>query len=204
MPKPRQARPVPKAVIKAVNQVRESTPNATERQAMMAINILSGMSQVDSYRQSHDVSDHNASWLTSEASKVAHNPRVSAMTQAGREVMNHVRASRKAEWREFIDEKLWERTHSDDIGDKDLAAMLRLAGSQVHVQAYAKAADADVQSIALAEAISGFFSMLSEQSIQPIIDIQPCIDSRENPQVVDSIALRHLYPLDECAGGGCD
>ena len=199
--KPLPTQSLPKQVREAIAKVSVET-RATAKQLKMAELLATGYSKTEAYRRAYET-EHPKPWVN--ASLAAKNEKVTLMLEAGRISQSNLTASRGQQWREKIDEKLWEIADSKTVAERDRIAALKLAGSQVHVQAFSKAVDADAVSTGdrLNDALA---ELTSELATVGFIDIEavPVAQSLETMQAVDCIRLRHLYELDECAGGGCD
>jgi hypothetical protein len=176
---------LPAAAVRAI-AAKASELGSTSKQTAFATLIASGLTQAEAFRRAYESgAEPTSSTVYVQSSKLADNSKVMEMVQTGRNAANLLNASRGLQWREKIDDKLWDLVEKKDIRDADRLAAMKLAGSMVHVQAFAKAADAkDAAAANLTEAMRSFFSTASESGI--VIDITA--ESLRIMQVVDSIA----------------
>jgi hypothetical protein len=117
------------------------------------------------------------------------------MIQAGRISQTNLMSKGSAK-RELLDTILEDSlTKAHEKGDlKAVASLAKVYGSQVHVQAYAKAQEAtDTTTLSLLESVSGFFSELSDSGIT--IDVVS--QSVETMQVVENKAVESKPALIE-------
>lgn len=163
---------------------------ATAKQSKFAELVVAGLTLTDAYRASYDTAMPTP-WV--DASKAAGRPKVSLLVTEGRAAMNHLRQSRGDEWKERIDQKLWQLTEKEDIADRDLIAALNLAGKQVHVDAWKQAQSNDEAKLdSLAEMLSAFQSELCESGLT--IDITPVLDAQSQQTVKRVIYLTDPTP----------
>lgn len=164
--------------------------NATPKQLAFTAHRLAGASQTEAYKRAYDV-DTTRSYtsVAQEAHLVARNPKVSQMLTEGRTEMNHVKASRGAQWREAIDNGLWEIAHAEGVKPADRLQAFKLAGAQVGVQAFTTpTSSSDLAAASLLEALKAFESELCESGLTVDITAIACSDSQQNPYPVDLIA----------------
>lgn len=179
----------------------------TNKQFAFASLVVSGLSQSEAYRRVYDSEPDSKIVISSEASKVAKNPRVATAIEAGRASLNYLRAESGAKTRELIargfDEGLEKTLESGDYAT--FGQLAKVAGTQRHVQAFAAVgADAEAKALTdITEAISSFVSELQESGIQPI-DVTytvACSESQQNVKSVRYLPLVDEDDLDWCIPG---
>ena len=184
---------------------------ATSKQTAFAELVVARLPFAEAYRRVYDVADPTSPSTYRQATAAAQNGTISALVTEGRATLNNLRGLDGAAWRAKINDRLHSIVDDSDAKTADVLQALKLAGTQVHVQAFAAAsADPDAKlATDFAELVSAFNSELYESGIKCIDASYTVVQSEQITQPVDNtwiIRLRRPIEQDECAcmSGGCD
>ena len=145
----------------------------TSRQAKFARLVATGQSQSDAYRAAYRADGSKPHTVGVEASRLARHPEISRVIEVERERLIRCDQERGQAWRLLIDEKLWDLANREGVSDRDRIAALKLAGQQVHVNAWSQAQPSSEAGTDIQAALASLAAELAESGIVVDIDAVP-------------------------------
>ena len=145
----------------------------TRKQQEFAYKVAQGESLTGAYRSVYDAENSRPHTISVEASRLAQHPEVSRVVEVERERLIRCSQERGQAWRLLIDEKLWDLANREGVSDRDRIAALKLAGQQVHVNAWSQAQPSPEAGTDIQAALASLAAELAESGIVVDIDAVP-------------------------------
>ena len=145
----------------------------TPKQAKFARLVATGESFSDAYRATYRAEGSKPHTVGVEASRLARHPEISRVIEVERERLIRCDQERGQAWRLLIDEKLWDLANREGVSDRDRIAALKLAGQQVHVNAWSQAQPSSEAGTDIQAALASLAAELAESGIVVDIDAVP-------------------------------
>lgn len=185
---PRKPLPaVPKSVARAVARAA-TTAGLTAKQTKFAALVAAGAQQIAAYEAAYDAAPDSAG-NSPESCRLAKHPSISLVIAEGRTHALMLTAEKGAKTREKISEYLDEALDVlHDEGDyATLAKVAKVAGEQVHVQAFAKRREAE-EAASLTDFVTELRMLRREMVDQGlVIDVQPVAAVESGTEFLDEL-----------------